>query len=74
MFDVGNLDIYTQVDGYVSPADGRYRANLDGRISWEIVDDFFIGLNGIERYDSSPGVDASKRDFQYGFTVGWSWG
>lgn len=74
MFDVSDLDIYTEFKGYVSPSDGRYRVNIDARISWEIVDDFFIGFNGIERYDSSPGGDASGRDFQYGFTVGWSWG
>jgi Protein of unknown function, DUF481 len=74
MFDVGDLDVFTLVDGYKTPGEERYRLNIDARVSWEIVSDFSIGLTAVERYDSSPEGDAEQRDFQYGVTVGWSWG
>ncbi len=33
-----------------------------------------IGLNVTERYDSAPpSVNAQKRDYQYTFSIGWSW-
>lgn len=36
--------------------------------------DFSIGLNVTERYDSAPpSASAQKRDFQYAFSIGWSW-
>ena len=37
-------------------------------------DDFTIGLNVTESYDSRPPSEAAtKRDFQYAFSIGWSW-
>ena len=74
-FDVGDLDLYTDLSTYTNPSDGgRFRVNFDARIAWEIIDDFTIGLNVTENYDSRPpSADATKRDFQYSFSVGWSW-
>jgi hypothetical protein len=72
-FDIGDLSLYTSIDSYTNPADGRFRVDVDGRISWEIVSDFFIGFNVIEKYDSAPPEGAVERDYQYGFSVGWSW-
>lgn len=74
MFDVGDLDVYLALEGYQSMKSGRQRANLNGRVAWEIIDDFTIGVSALERYDSQPGEDAQKRDFQYSLTVGWTWG
>lgn len=74
MFDVGDLDIYLMLEGYETPTTGRVRANVNGRIAWELIDDFTIGLSAVERYDSNPAETAEKRDFQYGFTLGWTWG
>ena len=40
-----------------------------------IFEDFFLGFSTINRYDSKPASeDASTSDFQYGITIGWSWG
>ena len=74
-FDVGDLDVYTTLTTYTNPTDGgRFRINFDGRIAWEIFSDFTIGLNVTERLDSKPpSTTAQKRDFQYAFTLGWSW-
>lgn len=74
MFDVGDLDIYAQLDAYKTLDTDRYRVDWNGRISWEIVDDFTIGVSAVERFDSSPGDGAAKRDYQYSVTLGWNWG
>jgi hypothetical protein len=74
-FDIGDVDWYTSVTTYATPAGGgRFRIDLDARIAWEIFGDFTIGLSVTERYDSRPpSATAAKRDYQYAFTVGWSW-
>jgi hypothetical protein len=75
VFDIGDIDIFTSLDTYTNPTDGgRFRLNFDGRVSWEIFEDFFLGFTTINRYDSKPpSADASTTDFQYGVTIGWSW-
>jgi hypothetical protein len=74
VFDLGDVDVYTGIDTYTNPKDGRFRANLDGRVSWEIFDDFYLGFTATNRYDSKPPSEgAEKHDFQYGVTIGWSW-
>jgi hypothetical protein len=72
-FDIGDLNVYTSVNSYTNPSDGRVRVDVDGRVSWEVFSDFFIGFNVIEKFDSEPPATAPDRDFQYGLTVGWSW-
>ncbi|UCF41124.1 MAG: DUF481 domain-containing protein [Gemmatimonadota bacterium] len=74
-FDVGDVDLYTNVTTYTNPFDGgRFRVNVDARIAWEIFNDFTVGLNVTERFDSQPPSDtAPKRDYQYAFSIGWSW-
>ena len=72
-FDIGDLSLYTSVNSYTNPTDERVRVDIDGRISWEIFSDFFIGFNVIEKYDSAPPAGAVERDYQYGFSIGWSW-
>ena len=74
-FDIGDVDLFTTVSTYVNPTDGgRFRLNLDARIAWEIFNDFTIGLNVTERYDSAPpSLNAQQRDYQYSFSIGWSW-
>jgi len=74
-FDIGDVDLYTSVTTYTNPTDGgRFRANIDARIAWEIFSDFTIGLNVTERFDSRPpSATAATRDYQYAFSIGWSW-
>lgn len=72
-FDIGDLNVYAAVNSYTSPSEGRVRVDIDGRISWEVFSDFFVGFNVIEKFDTAPPATAPDRDFQYGLTVGWSW-
>jgi hypothetical protein len=74
-FDVGDLDLYTNLSTYTHPGDeGRFRADLDARVAYEIIDDFTFGINITESYDSRPPSEsAPKRDFQYSFSIGWNW-
>ena len=75
IFDLGQLDIYAAVTIYrpLGNAD-RLRLDFDGRITWEVIEDFFVGFTAVERLDSQPPLaGARKRDYQYGFTIGWSW-
>jgi len=75
VFDVGDVDIFTSLDTFTNPTDGgRLRVNFDGRVSWEIFNDFYLGFTATNRYDSAPPSEgAEKHDFQYGVTIGWSW-
>ena len=74
-FDIGDLNFRTSATTFIAPADGgRFRLNVDGRISWEIFNDFVIGITVTERYDTEPPSADAGRDFHYGVTLGWSWG
>ena len=74
-FDIGDVDFYASIETYTNPSDGgRFRVNIDARIAWEIFGDFTVGLNVIERLDSRPpSATAANRDYQYAFSIGWSW-
>ncbi|MBW2695870.1 MAG: DUF481 domain-containing protein [Deltaproteobacteria bacterium] len=72
-FDVGDLDLYTTVTSFTAPDGKRFRVNVDARVSWEIFNDFSVGFNAKEAYDSAPPTEDAGRDYQYGLTIGWSW-
>ena len=74
-FDVSDVAVFANVTSYMNPTDGgRFRLNIDARIAWEIFNDFSVGLILTERYDSNPpSATAEQRDYQYSFTIGWSW-
>ena len=73
-FDIGDFDIMTTVSTFIAPADaGRFRLNVDVRLSWEIFNDFVVAFNMTERYDTQPPTADTGRDFTYGLTIGWSW-
>jgi hypothetical protein len=74
IFDIGAVDIYARVQTFTNLNQDRYRLNFDGRVSWEVIDDFYLNFNVNENLDSSPPTaDAQKRDYRYGFSIGWSW-
>jgi hypothetical protein len=74
VFDVGDIDVFAGLDTYTNLRESRYRVNFDGRVSWEIFDDFYLGFTATNRFDSKPPSEtAEKNDFQYGVTIGWSW-
>ncbi|UCD23760.1 MAG: DUF481 domain-containing protein [Gemmatimonadota bacterium] len=75
-FDAGDIAIFTSLLTYSNPFEdgGRFRVNFDGRVAWDVFGDFTLGLNITERFDSNPpSATASKRDYQYNLSVGWSW-
>ena len=73
-FDIGDFNIFTSVSTFINPTDTRFRLNVDMRLSWEIFDDFTVSFNMTERYDSQPPTEDAGRDFNYGLSLGWSWG
>jgi hypothetical protein len=73
-FDIGDFNVSTTATTFIAPDDGRFRLNIDARISWEIFNDFLVGFNMSERYDTKPPTEDTGRDFNYGLTLGWSWG
>jgi len=74
-FDIGDFNIISSVSTFINPVDGgRFRLNFDTRLSWEIFNDFTVTFNMTERYDSEPPTEDTGRDFNYGLTIGWSWG
>ncbi len=73
-FDIGDFDIMTTVSTFIAPAEeGRFRLNVDLRLSWEIFNDFEVGFTATERFDSQPPTVDAGRDFTYGLTIGLSW-
>ena len=73
-FDIGDFNVSTTASTFIAPTDGgRFRLNVDGRISWKIFNDFVVGFNVAERYDTEPPSADVGRDFHYGLTLGWSW-
>ena len=74
IFDLGDVDVYTLLQTYTNLSEDRFRFSFDGRVSWEVIDDFFLSLNIKENYDTQPpSVSSEKRDFRYGLSIGWSW-
>ncbi len=73
-FDAPELDMLTEVKTFPSITDlGRVRSDVDIRIKYELVKDFFLSLTGNLRLDSRPpSTDATKLDFGTKFTIGWS--
>ena len=54
------------------------RAELNAKVRWEIVKDFFFGLTLLESYDSEPlsgtadGTETARTDLTLTTTLGWS--
>ncbi len=52
---------------------GRVRAELEARLRWEIVEDFFFGLSIYDSFDSDPLLAGSEtNDWGLNSSVGWS--
>ena len=75
-FDSPKLDLQTSLAIFPSLSDlgERVRTQWDFRFSYEVLDDFFVGLKGFISYDSKPPTtDAVNVDYRTTFTIGWSW-
>jgi hypothetical protein len=52
---------------------GRVRIEAKGRVSYEVLKNFFITLSASDQFDNRPvGVGASKNDFRVDTSVSWS--
>ncbi len=73
-FDAPKLDMLTEITTFPGITDfGRVRADMNVRVAYEIVKDFFLSLTGNGHLDSRPPLaDATKADFATKFTLGWS--
>jgi hypothetical protein len=73
-FEAPELDVLTEIKTFPSITDfGRVRVDMNLRVAYEIVKDFFLSLTGNGQLDSRPpSADATKVDFATKFTLGWS--
>jgi hypothetical protein len=51
---------------------GRFRLEADATLKREIVKDFFVGLNGVESYDTKPSEGAQSNDWNAYLSFGYS--
>jgi hypothetical protein len=52
---------------------GRYRVDVNARVSRELISDFTVSLKGYYNYDSRPPTEeASKDDYQINLAVGYT--
>jgi len=53
---------------------GRVRGDLEVRVRYELLKDFFVGLNFSDQFDSRPpGGSGAKNDFVSSVSIGWSY-
>lgn len=69
------LDVYAGLITFTSVSDwGRFRVSLEGRVSYEVIKDFTVGVRTFAEYDTRPpGREGSSEDYGTTFTVGYSW-
>jgi hypothetical protein len=73
-FDTPKLDFSGSTYAYPSLTEsGRVRVQLDSRVKYEVLRDFFVGFRITDSYDSKPPqAGTSKNDFTTEFSIGWS--
>ena len=73
-YDHPKLDLSTSLTVYPGISEwGRVRVDFDGRISYEVIKDFYLTLSLFERYDSRPPSEtAAKSDFGTTLSISWS--
>jgi hypothetical protein len=74
-FDSPKLDMTTSLVLYPSLSSlGRLRGDFTVRLKYELVRDFFVGVNFSDTFDSRPpDANASKNDYVTSLTIGWSY-
>ncbi len=70
------LDVDVTLSFFPSITDlGRVRSDLQARVRYEVIKDFFAGLNGFATFDTRPPTaETAKSDYAVSFTIGWSFG
>lgn len=74
-FDSPKLDLASQLRVYPGITTlGRVRAGVEVRVRYEVLKDFFVGLNFTDQFDSRPpGGSGTSNDFVTSISVGWSY-
>jgi Protein of unknown function, DUF481 len=72
-YDFPNTDIQVGATAFIGLNQwGRYRLEASGKLSREVLKDFYLGLKGYESYDSEPAtVGAEKNDWGLTVSLGW---
>ena len=72
IFDVKDFNLNTDVTFYPSlTQSGRYRADYNLNLKYDLPLDFFIKLGLTYNYDSKPVEGASVSDYAFQSTFGW---
>jgi hypothetical protein len=73
MYDIGDLSLYSQLVAYPSISDsGRFRTDFRLDVKYEFFSDFYVKLGTTLNYDNQPIAGATKLDYIFQTTVGWS--
>jgi len=73
LYDIGDLNLLTQVVAYPSFTDqGRFRTDFKFDLKYDFPRDFYIKLGTTLNYDNRPIEGATKLDYIFQTTVGWS--
>jgi len=74
--DSPELDVTSDLRTFTGLTEGgRFRADFNVRVEYELFDDYFVALNLETAYDNKPPSEttASKVDYTTAVSVGWSW-
>ena len=73
VYDSPKVNVDAGVTLYPSLSDwGRLRLEANASLKREMVKDLFVGLNGVESYDSNPSEGARRNDWNAYLSIGWS--
>ncbi len=73
LYDIGDLNLLTQVVAYPSFSEkGRFRTDFKFDIKYEFPKDIYIKVGTTMNYDNRPVEGATKLDYIFQTTVGWS--
>ena len=73
LYDIGDLSLFSQVVAYPSFSEsGRFRTDFRLDVKYEFLDDFYVKLGTTMNYDNRPIEGATKLDYIFQTTVGWS--
>jgi hypothetical protein len=74
LYDIGDLNLNFVIMGYKGFTDnGRYRADTNLDVKYDLPFDLFIRLGFSLNYDNEPAVNASETDYVLRTGIGWEW-
>jgi len=74
MFDIGDLSLLTRAVAFPNFTEsGRWRADFNFDVKYDLPMDFYIKVGFILNYDNRPVEGASEFDYVFHTGFGWSW-